>query len=577
MAVPNPAALRSPTPTLPGAWPNISQQLFEDFSLATHDASLPSGRDSLGENQPAGPDFLADLHRPASSHSGHPQPKSETPDASSSLDPNQRDFFSPLSTSSDLAVVSYSATASTFGTSSQPSSPLTPLDSDVFHHSQSYQDPSVATIRSPTDKNTISQPPGIHTIKLPPPPLDLELASSAPSPSFAYMSPRPLPELPSLTSSFSTASSNAYMPTLDSRSGPMVLPHLPHSDMSQTVIVTGQSVESGHVLPSASSTNFSSSDAAASEHGSESPINLFNLSEPHSPDSAHFSPVHEIISFASPSSSQFQLSLPQTPSGGGASTDSVVTYLQLPDGSPPLPTSASAAATNGHVQCSAPRQEVYEDRSEFRETTQPIEHIAVDTRPVKRSLLGKVKRWGGRIKGIFKAGSQPASASNTASVAATLVSPHATTPVVPVFLRPAESPSPNSHDARRSQTPPPAIVSFPPSPSRLPPPPRPHSPAANPQRQSRRFSLPTVFFSRRMASASPLVPARAPSPLVVVGSHTIDADESDNEPDPEMNEEAMMVNWSGGGPGGSRFQADDVVRGLGIGLPSARRMSAASK
>ncbi|KAI0067678.1 hypothetical protein BV25DRAFT_1819087 [Artomyces pyxidatus] len=47
--------LRSPTPTLPGAWPNISQQLFEDFTLSTVETSHAS------DDQHPGSSFLEGL------------------------------------------------------------------------------------------------------------------------------------------------------------------------------------------------------------------------------------------------------------------------------------------------------------------------------------------------------------------------------------------------------------------------------------------------------------------------------------------------------------------------------------
>ena len=189
------------------------------------------------------------------------------------------------------------------------------------------------------------------------------------SPSPLCLSPRPLPELPSLSSSFSTADSSI---TNDS-STPPTSPDQPCSpiDMQQPICTPPRT---------------------------QSPI-LLDLREPRSPDSAHFSPA--IDAFSSPSSSRLQLSLSNN-CPGARSVESIGTYHPSRS-STSIPDDERSASQDeqGHT---FPAEEVTFDmdllRSQGEEQEQTFHGAKISVG--KRTFLGRMKRFGGRVRKLFK-------------------------------------------------------------------------------------------------------------------------------------------------------------------------------
>jgi hypothetical protein len=184
------------------------------------------------------------------------------------------------------------------------------------------------------------------------------------SPSLICLSPRPIPELPSLSSSLSTADSSET----DGASTPPEPPEQPCSPVE--------------VQP------------ACTPLQTHLPV-VLDLREPHSPDSAHFSPAIDSTSFPSPSSSRLQLSLSNN-CPGSRSFESIATYLPSPS-SP----DDEQGATQDEQARSIPTKE---------ETTDP--HLQGDQQEYsphpakisigKRTFLSRVKRFGGRVRKLFK-------------------------------------------------------------------------------------------------------------------------------------------------------------------------------
>ncbi|KAI0067679.1 hypothetical protein BV25DRAFT_849048 [Artomyces pyxidatus] len=367
------------------------------------------------------------------------------------------------------------------------------------------------------------------------------------------MSPRPLPELPSLTSSFSTAASSDAYTLLES---PRPSPSLPPSTEAHTPALDALQSDTGLLIPTSSSLQLATPDSFGTTNSSYggSPFVVLQLSEPHSPDSAHFSPVHDLISFASPSSSQFQLSLPQTPSNG-VSTESVVTYLPLPQSPPDDRNTEFEQVHNGHGSNRLPSEAADAGRDVV-----PNGYQTREPRLTKRNFLGKIKRFGGRIKILLKGGSQSARAQER--VTSALVAPRTPAHLVNVFLPHSPSSSPASRDELRRTSEghvPPQVTSHG-------PPPLPGSSIDPGRTQARRFSLPSLFPSRPTHNPSPLVlDARTSSPFIIANRD--DSNErNDTRSESQQAVDRMVVDWAASGEEGSRSDAEEIVRGLGLDL-----------
>ena len=195
------------------------------------------------------------------------------------------------------------------------------------------------------------------------------------SPSLICLSPRPLQELPSLSSSLSTADSS----TTSTSSSP-VLPN-----------------EYLYPPPDAQTTCVPQTD--------HSPA-ILDLREPRSPDSAHFSPVDDVVSsFPSPTPSQLDLSRSLSNNCLGApSAESVATYLPSP--SSPTADAERIARRGEENHPDPPGEETASpcSRSDVREHVHEQEHLdrAASVPIGKRTFLNRVKRIGGRVRKLFK-------------------------------------------------------------------------------------------------------------------------------------------------------------------------------
>jgi hypothetical protein len=207
--------------------------------------------------------------------------------------------------------------------------------------------------------------PPLPEKSVPPDTLETDDVPQDTSPSLLCLSPRPLPELPSLSSSLSTAESSL---TNDS-------PALPESPCPPA-----------EALPACTSPSI------------HSPV-LLDLREPRTPDSAHFSPANNSISLTSPASSQRRLSLSNN-CPGARSTESIATYLPSPSSSH----TPDAELTTRQDEESRPNLSGEEttnlcSRSDPQEHSQHVAKIPMG----KRTFLNRVKRIGGRVRKLFKA------------------------------------------------------------------------------------------------------------------------------------------------------------------------------
>ncbi|KAI0274657.1 hypothetical protein BC834DRAFT_965161 [Gloeopeniophorella convolvens] len=289
------------------------------------------------------------------------------------------------------------------------------------------------------------------------------------SPTILCLSPRPLPELPSLSSSLTTAASSATVSSVPAPEQPPS-PVKAHEPSPISVSLPPSPSPSPPLSPSPSPSVLS-------------PY-LLDLPEPRSPDSAHFSPVEDLIAFSSPSSSQLHLSLslpsdlPRTPS-----LESAVTCLPLPE----TPTIAGAVLGRNDVdqshggdpesQAVAPCTPTVLQECASNNATQVTN---------KRTLLGRVKRFGGRVKNLFKVGTDTRPRRNSVS---SLVSSRKRTLPVSVRLPAA---TPDSPSSRQGSEP--------------------------PQHIPRRFSLQSLFHARSPQRESLEPPMRTAfhNPLSVV-------------------------------------------------------------
>jgi hypothetical protein len=225
---------------------------------------------------------------------------------------------------------------------------------------------------SSTDIATLPPLPDIPNKFVPPAPDD---TPQDVSPSLICLSPRPLQELPSLSSSLSTADSS----TTSTSSSP-VLPN-----------------EFLYSPPDAQTTC-----APQTDH---SPA-ILDLREPRSPDLAHFSPVDDVMSsFPSPTPSQLELSPSLSNNCQGVpSAESVATYLPSPS-SPTTDAERMARQDEGNHP-DPPGEETASpcSRSDVREHVHEQEHLdhAASVPIGKRTFLNRVKRIGGRVRKLFK-------------------------------------------------------------------------------------------------------------------------------------------------------------------------------
>lgn len=187
------------------------------------------------------------------------------------------------------------------------------------------------------------------------------------SPSLICLSPRPIQELPSLSSSLSTADSSET-------NGASTPPELPEQPCSPVEVQPACTPLQTHL-----------------------PI-VLDLREPHSPDSAHFSPAIDSTSFPSPSSSRLQLSLSNN-CPGSRSVESIATYLPSPS-SPSMPDDERGATQDEQSRSIPTEEEITDPRlqGDQQEYSPHPAKISVG----KRTFLSRVKRFGGRVRKLFK-------------------------------------------------------------------------------------------------------------------------------------------------------------------------------
>ncbi len=229
------------------------------------------------------------------------------------------------------------------------------------------------------------------------------------SPSLVCLSPRPLPELPSLSSSLSTAESS-----VTSRSP--TPPEQYSSPVEEQPTCTPLQTDSPVVL---------------------------DLREPRSPDLAHFSPPDDASSFSSPPSSRLPLSVSNN-CPGTQSVESVATYLPSPSRS----STPDVERVERQDVESRPDPPVVETSLSSNGDQQEYSQHAAKVSVNKHTFLGRVKRFGGRIKKIFKpriAETKPRRGS-----VSSLVAPRKPPLTVSVRLPTAEPESPTSHQNREA-------------------------------------------------------------------------------------------------------------------------------
>ncbi|KAI0004314.1 hypothetical protein BJV74DRAFT_441224 [Russula compacta] len=221
------------------------------------------------------------------------------------------------------------------------------------------------------------------------------------SPSLFCLSPRPLPELPSLSSSLSTAESSVT-------TGSYTPPEQPCSPVEVQPACIPLQID---------------------------PPIILDLREPHSPDSAHFSPPDDSISFPSPSSSQLQLSLSNN-CPGTRSVESVATYLPSPS-SPNAPDDERGARQEDESRSEEDIISPY-SQADLHENSLHAAKITVG----KRTFLSRVKRFGGRVRKLFKP--RVAETKPWRNSVSSLVSPRKPSILVNVRLPAAVPESPTS-------------------------------------------------------------------------------------------------------------------------------------
>jgi hypothetical protein len=237
------------------------------------------------------------------------------------------------------------------------------------------------------------------------------------SPSLHCLSPRPLPELPSLSSSLSTANSSVTdgpptpseqpcFPVEVQRFGtPLGFPN--DSSTPPEKPCSPDEVQRTHTPLSLTDGAFTPPEEPCSPvevRPSYMPLQtqlpiILDLREPHSPDTAHFSPPDDSISFPSPSSSHFRLSLSNNCSGA-RSAESVATFLPSP--SRPSTPDGERGAFQEEVE-GRPDPLAEEISNLCLQGDQEDHSLHAAKTPVgKRTFLSRVKRLGGRVRKLFK-------------------------------------------------------------------------------------------------------------------------------------------------------------------------------
>ena len=237
------------------------------------------------------------------------------------------------------------------------------------------------------------------------------------SPSLLCLSPRPLQELPSLSSSLSTADSS----TTSTSSSPVLPDEYLYSPPDAQTTCAPQSDHSPAIL---------------------------DLREPRSPDPGHFSPVDDVnSSFPSPNSSQLEFSPSIANNCRGPSAESVATYLPSP-GSPPTPDAERVTSQDEESRPEPSGEETASPclRNDVQEHVHEQEHVNLNHATIapigKRTFLNKVKRMGGRVRKLFK--TRPVETKPRRNSVSSLVSPRRPSLSVSVRLPAALPESPAS-------------------------------------------------------------------------------------------------------------------------------------
>ncbi|KAI9508765.1 hypothetical protein F5148DRAFT_843120 [Russula earlei] len=236
------------------------------------------------------------------------------------------------------------------------------------------------------------------------------------SPSLLFLSPRPLPELPSLSSSLSTTDSSVTNDLATPPEQPSTLPEVQQACTPLQV---------------------------------PSPI-ILDLREPGSPDSALFSPTDDSVSFASPSTSQLRLSLTDN-YRRSQSVESVATYL-VSHISPPTPdVELGHALQDEENRPDPPIDEMMDLCLPDAQQERPLHGAKISVG--NRTFLSRVKRFGGRVRKLFKP--RTVETKPRRNSVSSLVTPRKSLHAVSVRLTAAipESPRENPRSRRGSWVP----------------------------------------------------------------------------------------------------------------------------
>ncbi|THH16742.1 hypothetical protein EW146_g3946 [Bondarzewia mesenterica] len=598
---------RSPTPKLPGSWPGNSQVSLNDSTVvlsAAEIADLTSYTAVTYLDSDVSPDVLASAHPNESDKPSldvELSSPSDTSDLSSSATrvASEKDVSSPPSTSSGLA----DATLTSGDVFSLLKPPKDVQNMKLHERKITFVEPSVETLRS---EDSSSVKGNLHRYEqleiMPYLPPSTSPSSNGPSPSFGFRSPRPMPELPSLTNSLSSAdASTTYLSSVDSTlfaplsapSPSLVLSSPPESKMEE------ESPSISDSVPSQFKTAGTIATTGTSPSGS--PIIILDLGEPQSPDSAHFSPTNDRIAFVSPGSSE-SLSHNDTSHNerhldAALSADSAMT--------PSTPLLKSSSRETGTASTAV---DVGECRSTVIEGERQSRHAGrmsagggkINALTEKRRFMKRVRTFGERIKTFLKGGNN--NSRRRDSVTPSLVTPDTPSHPVSVVLPPSQSGSPTSqvtrtstsHDADEASEPSAAVL--PDTPRWSPHARTPTLPADFPgaRAQTRRFSLPSLFAARQVDTNPPPVPSlppltfntptpeHTPNPSRRRSLHQLSATLPSNSlarvssqpaqrssvirSESQRTVDRMMIDWAASGDSGSRLDAEEVVRGLGIDL-----------
>ncbi|KAI0030668.1 hypothetical protein K488DRAFT_87574 [Vararia minispora EC-137] len=325
--------------------------------------------------------------------------------------------------------------------------------------------------------------------------------AALPSPSFGFMSPRPDPELPSLTNSLSTFPSTAF--TSHSHSNYNNLHNTFGDHQSLPVIVLQE--ETSPLIHRRADRSALEIDVTRSHSGfapsGGSPVVVLDLVEPSSPDSAHFTPPTGLITFPSPQSSQLQLDFPRSDELGEDSQGELE-FL-----------STTAEIRSRHL--SVLGDDIEDDIR--------LESLTMSTPHTRRNFLHKFKKIGSKVKRLFSGISLP-SRPHLGSTASELVSPSTPSYLVSLQLPQRQGTSPPSrgrvsedNDNDSVRLPAFTLTDVPqsaPRPSRF----ATVTPVSQSARRSRRFSMPLMFGRTLSTPPAQTVPATSASMVQLVPS-----------------------------------------------------------